>query len=265
MIFNEELSNDLSLRENIKQSDFTKWTEKINHHQHHNDNNENNDRNDSNDSHQIPSRPSIDSLLSSVESEAEEPLPFTPLTPKFVSIKLPSELFQDQNINTDTLSKSWEEPSEQQRLKAVSQTPQEVIVTEKLTRKDQIYIQETPKNQIPRNRVDKNSDIHSHSIEQLKTPPNSRLRKQGRQPLIEPQAIILRPTTFWRHHPLSPHSFPSHSPSSRLIRRSALIASPTIGIQHPNPDQETTRICVGLAGVDLDTKPRTRRVSLLPI
>ncbi|WWD21965.1 hypothetical protein CI109_106453 [Kwoniella shandongensis] len=97
------------------------------------------------------------------------------------------------------------------------------------------------------------------------TPPNARLAQRGYIPLSEPSASLLRPTTFWRHHPLSPHALPHHSPSSRLIRRSILIASPTISVQQPNPDAETTRIAIGLAGIDLDIDPRRfRKLSIVP-
>ncbi|KAK8846657.1 hypothetical protein IAR55_005744 [Kwoniella newhampshirensis] len=97
------------------------------------------------------------------------------------------------------------------------------------------------------------------------TPPNAKRTQRGLAPLSVPSASLLRPTTFWRHHPLSPHALPHHSPASRLIRRSILIASPTISVQHPNPDAETTRIAIGLAGLDLDIDPRrSRKLSIVP-
>ncbi len=94
----------------------------------------------------------------------------------------------------------------------------------------------------------------------FRTSPNARITR--REPSSSLRTLILlipdhgsrlpvRPTTFWRHHPLSPHAPTHHSPSSRVIRRSALIAS-TASVQQPDPDEEATRIAIGLAGIGFD-------------
>ncbi|WWD08010.1 hypothetical protein V865_006120 [Kwoniella europaea PYCC6329] len=259
----------------------SRWIESI---QNYNDLNENNDKDDNDNdkdndkedpfesSHQsplatIPSRPSLGSRSSSYSSDSDTSLPATPLTPKFNSdINLPSENFYNHQDQEYTKTPKLKATIKNDNSRSQSQeTPKTIQVTSTPRTVDRNYrkivFQETPKKQII-NRVQAQTGQETLG---LKTPPNSKLRNLVRQPLLEPQPIILRPTTFWRRHPLSPHCLPKHSPSSRLIRRSTLIASPTICRQHPDPDQETTRICVGLAGIDLDIDPRDRRLSLVPI
>ncbi|WWC87151.1 uncharacterized protein L201_002037 [Kwoniella dendrophila CBS 6074] len=233
-----------------------------------------------------PSRSSISSRSSSYSSDSS--LPATPLTPNFPCIKLPSENFhenqqQDQHKDQDRFRFRNQDQDPHETFTPTRKPQRENAIPERPQNNTIIHLQETPKavisrssvalnnrqlfspQETPKKQITKLDKIVNESIQQLRTPPNSRLKSQVRQPLLEPQAIILRPTTFWRHHPLSPHALPGSSPSARLIRRATLIASPTIGIQHPNPDQETTRICVGLAGIDLDIDPRARKLSLLPI
>ncbi|WVW78801.1 hypothetical protein I302_100763 [Kwoniella bestiolae CBS 10118] len=250
-----------------------RWTESLEN-DFDNEYNEYNDHNDTNnnDHHEltseepeanyepfsVPSRPSLGSRSSSYSSDSDTSVPVTPLTPKF---QLPSESASSHH------SQDYTKTPNSQGIADIGitqdhrcqETPKTVISPSPTTTK-KIIFQETPKKQII-------TRVQAHPTQEIgvRTPPNSRLRNLVRQPLLEPQPIILRPTTFWRHHPLSPHCLPRHSPSSRLIRRSTLIASPTIGVQHPNPDQETTRICVGLAGIDLDIDPRARKLSLIPI
>ncbi|WVQ68920.1 uncharacterized protein L199_007129 [Kwoniella botswanensis] len=261
--------------------DSSRWIESI---RVYNDLNENNAKDDNDNdidndkedlfesSHQpplstIPSRPSLGSRSSSYSSDSDTSLPATPLTPKFnCNIKLPSENLHNHQDQEYTKTPKLKTTIKNDNSRSQSQeTPKTIQVTSTPRTVDRNYrkivFQETPKKQI----IDRVQAQTGQETLGLKTPPNSKLRNLVRQPLLEPQPIILRPTTFWRHHPLSPHCLPKHSPSSRLIRRSTLIASPTIGIQHPDPDQETTRICVGLAGIDLDIDPRARKLSLVPI
>ncbi|OCF41568.1 hypothetical protein I317_04580 [Kwoniella heveanensis CBS 569] len=185
-------------------------------------------------------RPTLPSRTSSFSSDTDtdDSLPGTPLSVKFpISIGAQGDPYPEISSCLDTPRTSLD-------LLEVDQTPRE--------RSDSFGIIKA-KGCVPRR----------ESV--IRTPPNARLTKLDRELLSEPSASLLRPTTFWRHHPLSPHSLPHHSPSSRLIRRSLLIASPTISVQQPDPDAETTRIAVGLAGLDLDIDPRRKNVNLLPI
>ncbi|WWC59115.1 uncharacterized protein I303_101663 [Kwoniella dejecticola CBS 10117] len=261
MVANPPTAKDLSPSEGILEK-ATKWSKHIKRSRgsNHNDNNEADEPNEDNDIEDKAPRLSTDSFISTEESS-----PTTPVTPKFASVKLPSEIF---DCHKQDRTPFHVQPRPDQHVIGIEpqspHTKPSVKTPDRVGLKKQVILLQTPKKQINGSST-RNNGCTTQASQQLKTPPNSKLRRQVRQPLVAPQAIILRPTTFWRHHPLSPHSLPVHSPSSRLIRRSALIASPTIGIQHPDPDQETTRICVGLAGVDLDSNTRSRRLSLLPI
>ncbi|WVF70150.1 hypothetical protein IAT40_004938 [Kwoniella sp. CBS 6097] len=177
-------------------------------------------------------RPSLPSRASSFSSDTDDSLPATPLSAKF-SIDI-------EDVRNRT---SCDTPRTSLDLEEIDQTPRK--------RSDSFGL------------IRAKGCVPHESL--IRTPPNARLTKVDRELVSEPSASLLRPTTFWRHHPLSPHSLPHHSPSSRLIRRSLLIASPTIGIQQPDPDAETTRIAIGLAGLDLDIDPRRRGINLLPI
>ncbi|WVQ97741.1 hypothetical protein IAU59_004855 [Kwoniella sp. CBS 9459] len=204
----------------------------------------------SNQNHTYPSRydhpaprPSLSSRTSSFSSDTDDSLPATPLSARF------------------TISAANEIQS-----RTSSETPRTSL---DLDAGLDLNSKTHDHDQTPRKRSDSLEVIRAKGCSPhesvIRTPPNARLTKLDRELLSEPSASLLRPTTFWRHHPLSPHSLPHHSPSSRLIRRSLLIASPTIGIQQPDPDAETTRIAIGLAGLDLDIDPRRRGINLLPI
>ncbi|WRT65099.1 uncharacterized protein IL334_002041 [Kwoniella shivajii] len=257
--------NPIPTQARNEQDDLKEWTNNNNDlndlDDNYNDSNDNDQDDNTNNNQERPrpyrrnsissitSRPGLSSRSSSYSSSSEDSLPPTPLTLRF-TIKLPSENFCSEKIK---------------------QLGIETPTQKRIIKPKPVQLQETPKPQTVCTPVLETPKSQTRTLEkyiqptQLRTPPNSILVKQVRQPLIEIQPTILRPTTFWRHHPLSPHSLPHHSPASRLIRRSTLIASPTIGSQHPDPDQETTRIRVGLAGLDLDIDPTSTRLSLVPI
>lgn len=109
----------------------------------------------------------------------------------------------------------------------------------------------------------------------VRTSPNGRLIRRSPSPVSEPTSSLRKPLPtcpcsncsppdhFLANIILSHPTISPHSPSSRRIRPSLLIAS-TNSVQQPDPDEETTRIAIGLAGIDLDDDHSPHRLTLVP-